>query len=103
MAQNEAQKLQEDLGMNITITLNVPVVLADGRQLNSLTLRRAKVSDLRAVSRLEGDAAQEIALAARLAGLVPEDMDALDLSDYKQIQDWFRYCQEKPASAIRAD
>nr|DAR67595.1 MAG TPA: tail assembly chaperone protein [Caudoviricetes sp.] len=102
MAQNEAQKMQEDLGMTTTITLNVPVVLADGRQLTSLTMRRAKVADLRAVSRLDGDAAQEIALAGRLAGLVPEDMDLLDLSDYKQVQDWFRLCQEKPV-AHRAD
>lgn len=101
MAQNEAQKLQENLGVNKVIELFCPVVLADGSRLECITMRRAKVGDLRAVSHLEGEAAQEIAMLARLCGLVPEDLEDLDLCDYRQLQDFFRTCTEPPVAAGR--
>lgn len=73
------------------ITLKHPVKLASGKELTKLVLRRAKVSDLKEASRA-GDKQDEheIALIARLSGLVPEDVLELDLSDYKAIQDAFR-------------
>lgn len=101
MAQNEAQKLQENLGVSKVIELFYPVVLADGSRLERITMRRAKVGDLRAVSHLEGEAAQEIAMLARLSGLVPEDLEDLDLCDYKQLQDFFRTCTEPPVATGR--
>lgn len=101
MAQNEAQKLQENLGVRKVIELFCPVVLADGTRLERITMRRAKVGDIRAVSHLESDAAQEIAMLARLSGLVPEDLEDLDLCDYKQLQDFFRTCAEPPVAAGR--
>lgn len=93
---NEANQIREQIGITRTMQLNVPVHLADGRELQQLTLRRAKVGDLRAVAHYDNEAEQEIALMARLAGLVPEDLEELDLSDYAQLQEWFRLCQQKP-------
>lgn len=73
------------------ICLKYPVQLASGKTLDKLTLRRAKVADLREASR-GGDKPedQEVALLARLAGLLPEDLLELDLADYKALQDAFR-------------
>ena len=73
------------------ICLKYPVQLASGKALDKLTLRRAKVADLREASR--GGASQEdqeVALLARLSGLLPEDVLELDLADYKALQDAFR-------------
>lgn len=73
------------------ICLKYPVKLASGKALAKLELRRAKVADLREASR--GSAApedQEVALLARLSGLLPEDVLELDLADYKVLQDAFR-------------
>ena len=94
---SKATEIREQIGVSKTITLNFPTKLADGRTLTELTVRRAKVGDYRAVAHLESDATQEIALLGRLAGLVPEDMEELDLSDYAQLQEWFRQCQQKPS------
>ncbi|EGF09645.1 hypothetical protein HMPREF9123_2273 [Neisseria bacilliformis ATCC BAA-1200] len=96
MAQNEAQKMREQMGVGKEIRLYCPIRLADGTLLESVTVRRAKVGDIRAVAHLEGDAAQEIAMMARLSGLVPEDLENMDLCDYKQMQEFFRTCQEPP-------
>ena len=73
------------------ICLKYPVQLASGKVLDKLALRRAKVADLREASR--GGASQEdqeVALLARLSGLLPEDVLELDLADYKALQDAFR-------------
>ena len=73
------------------ICLKYPVQLASGKALDKLNLRRAKVADLREASR--GGASQEdqeVALLARLSGLLPEDVLELDLADYKALQDAFR-------------
>lgn len=77
--------------MTQEICLKYPVKLAGGKELSKLSLRRAKVSDLKEAQRA-GDKpdAQEVALLARLAGLVPEDLLELDLADYKALQDAFR-------------
>ena len=77
--------------MTQEICLKYPVQLASGKTLDKLALRRAKVADLREASR--GGASQEdqeVALLARLSGLLPEDVLELDLADYKALQDAFR-------------
>lgn len=77
--------------MSAEIFLKYPVQLASGKTLEKLTLRRAKVVDLKEASR--GNASQEdqeVALLARLSGLLPEDLLELDLADYKALQDAFR-------------
>lgn len=91
---NEAQKMQEDLGVTQTVKLKYPVRLATGQTLTELTLRRPKVGDIRAAAHLGSDAEQELFIFARLTGLVPEDLDALDFADYKEIQRVFRLMQE---------
>ena len=73
------------------ICLKYPVQLASGKALDKMVLRRAKVADLREASR--GSASQEdqeVALLARLSGLLPEDLLELDLADYQALQDAFR-------------
>lgn len=73
------------------ICLKYPVKLASGKELTAVTLRRAKVGDLKASAR--GNPAQEdqeIALIALLAGLTPEDVHEIDMADYKALQDAFR-------------
>lgn len=100
---NEAQKLQEDLGVTQTVKLKYPVCLATGQTLTELTLRRPKVGDIRAAAHLNTDAEQELFIFARITGLVPEDLDELDLSDYKKVQDWFRRSQEGKSESASAE
>lgn len=100
---NEAQKIQNELGATQTVKLKYPVRLATGETLTELNLRRPRVGDLRAVAHLSGDAEQELAIFARVTGLVPEDLDELDLADYKQVQDWFRRSQEGESESSTAE
>jgi len=73
------------------ICLKYPVQLASGKKVATLSLRRAKVADLREASRgSDKPDDQELALLARLTGLLPEDLLELDLADYKVLQDAFR-------------
>ena len=87
---NEAKQMQEQLGVSKEIKLKYPVRLATGEMLEKLTLRRPKVGDIRAVTGLTTDAEQELAIMARISGLVPEDLDELDIADYKALQEFFR-------------
>lgn len=73
------------------ITLKHPVKLATGQTLGKVTLRRPKVKDLKAAQRVSDKTEeQELALIAMLAGLTPEDIEELDLADYKAIAESFR-------------
>lgn len=91
---NETKKLQEYLGVNTVVKLKYPIKLATGQMLEQVTLRRLCVGDLRAVSHLTNEAEQELALFARMTGMVPEDLDCLDLADWKQMQETFRRLTE---------
>lgn len=72
------------------ITLKHPYTSAD-KLIEKLTMRRPQVKDVRAMNRGGGsEEEKEIRLFATLAGLVPEDMDGMDLEDYTVIQDYFR-------------
>ncbi|WP_042508124.1 phage tail assembly protein [Neisseria lactamica] len=87
---NEAKQMQANLGVNTVVKLKYPVRLATGQMLEQVTLRRLRVGDLRAVSHLTNEAEQELALFARMASMIPEDFDCLDLADWKQLQETFR-------------
>jgi hypothetical protein len=64
---------------------------AGGKKVERLTMRRPTVKDLRTMGRFGAtDEDKEIGLIASLAGLVPEDMDAMDMADYKELQNSFR-------------
>jgi len=78
------------------ITLKHPVKLASGKELTKLVLRRAKVRDLKEAQRRSDKAEeQELALLALLCGLAPEDLEELDLSDYRALTDSFRAMLDK--------
>ena len=87
---NEAKQMQTDLGVNTVVKLKYPVRLATGQMLEQVTLRRLRVGDLHAVSHLTNKAEQELTLFARMTGIIPEDLDCLDLTDWKQLQETFR-------------
>lgn len=73
------------------IELKHTVKLATGQTLVKVTLRRPKVRDLKAAQRVsDKPEEQELALIAHLAGLTPEDVEELDLADYKAIAEHFR-------------
>lgn len=73
------------------IELQHPVKLATGQTLAKVSLRRPKVKDLKAAQRVsDTPEEQELALVAQLAGLTPEDIEELDLADYKAITESFR-------------
>ena len=86
----EAKQLQQDLGANKEIKLKYPVRLATGEMLEKVNVRRPRVGDLRAVMHISNEAEQGLLLVARVTGLVPEDLDELDLKDLEAIQATFR-------------
>lgn len=78
--------------MEQTITLDFPVTAAAGNQITALTMRRARVKDLRRMADFgKDDAAQEIGLMAHLSGLTAEDFDELDAADFRKVQEIFRH------------
>lgn len=87
---NEAKQLQEDLGVNTVMKLKYPVRLATGQVLSELKVRRPRVGDLRAVMHIGSEVEQGLMLVARVTGLVPEDLDELDLQDLEAVQATFR-------------
>lgn len=77
--------------MSKEITPKYPVKTGSGATVEVVTMRRAKVKDLRQMERFgKTDAEQELGLIAHLAGLVPEDLEEIDAVDYRAIQDSFR-------------
>lgn len=90
----EAQKLQEDLGATQTVMLKYPVRLGTGQMLEKVNVRRPRVGDLRAVMHITNEAEQGLLLVSRVTGLVPEDLDELDLKDLEAIQATFRTADE---------
>ena len=87
---NTAQQIHEQLGVSKTIILNVPVTLGDGERIEQLTARSVTIGDVRSVANLTNEIERELKIMARVTGLVPEDLDLLDYSDYVQLQDCFR-------------
>jgi hypothetical protein len=75
----------------IHYSLQYPYALGSGEMLNRVTLSRLKVSDIKAVRRLSENVNDwDSLLIARMTGLIPEDLDNMDLVDYQQLQSSFR-------------
>ena len=73
------------------IPLAHPITTAVGAKVDSLTLRRATVKDLRRMKDFGQDPAdQELGLIGRLTGILPEDLDLVDAADYQKVQQCFR-------------
>jgi len=85
-----AKQLTQSLNGETTLELAYPVRLATGQVLDKVTVRRPRVGDLRAVAHIASEAEQGLALVSQITGLVPEDLDMLDLKDLERIQATFR-------------
>ena len=76
---------------SITVELLAPLMLGNGSRVSQLTLRRPKVKDVKLAARFgERQEEQEIGLAALLSGLAAEDIENLDLGDWRKVQEAFR-------------
>lgn len=73
----------DDLLIFATIKLEYPIKDGHGNEVTELKVRRAKAKDVR---RMKGstDIEQTLSLLALLTGLVPEDLDELDVADMKK-------------------
>ena len=73
--------------MSQTIELDYPITV-NGEEVSRLEIsRRPKVRDMRkAQQAASDDAGQELHLFAVLTGRNPEDLEELDLSDYRKLQ-----------------
>lgn len=87
---NQAKQITQNLTGETVVELRYPVRLATGQMLDKVAVRRPRVGDLRAVMHITGEAEQGLMLVSRVTGLVPEDLDMLDLKDLEAIQATFR-------------
>ena len=87
---NQAKQIKQNLTGETVVPLRYPVRLATGQELDKVAVRRPRVGDLRAVMHITGEAEQGLMLVSRVTGLVPEDLDMLDLKDLETIQATFR-------------
>ncbi len=73
------------------VTLQYPFTTAAGQPLASVSLRRLKVRDIKAINQqANSDPAQiELLGVARMAGLLPEDLEEMDAADYQTLKTRF--------------
>lgn len=67
-----------------TIKLDYPIKDGHGNEIKELTIRRAKAKDIRQMKG-KTDTENTIILIALLTGLVPEDIDELDIADFTKV------------------
>lgn len=74
-----------------SISLAHPFTTAAGEKVASVTVRRLKVRDLKAISRqAKGDTSDiEILGVAKMTDLIPEDLDSMDAADYQKVKTRF--------------
>ncbi|EAY1844833.1 TPA: phage tail assembly protein [Salmonella enterica subsp. enterica serovar Montevideo] len=71
--------------------LQFPFTTAAGNSISQLTLKRLTVKDLKLVKKTHKDPADwDEPLISRSTGLLPEDMDNMDLADYLELQTRFQ-------------
>lgn len=65
-----------------------PFTSADGTEIKEITLRRAKVKDVRKAQDQGKSAADtEVILVSIISGLLPEDIEEIDIEDWNAIQE----------------
>lgn len=86
---NQAQQIKQELNGEITVTLKFCAFgnRSNAGQGNGMPSAWA---DLRAVMHIANEAEQGLALVSRITGLIPEDLDMLDLKDLETVQATFR-------------
>lgn len=87
MAQNEAQKLQQDIGVSKVFTLVEPIDTPNG-EVSVLTVRRVKIKDYKRAAAMHPDSSvmQEMAALSAAVDLQIEDFDNLTWEDYSNIR-----------------
>ncbi|HHH0265807.1 phage tail assembly protein [Citrobacter freundii] len=72
-------------------TLTHPFTTASGVRVEKIELKRLTVKDLKQVRKISKDPADwDEPLIARSTGILPEDLDNMDLADYLQLQKRFQ-------------
>ncbi|MHA6912996.1 phage tail assembly protein [Ralstonia pseudosolanacearum] len=73
------------------IALQHPFSTAAGQTVSTVTIRRLKVKDLKAIGEQSGgsEVLLELNGVARMCGLVPEDLDEMDAADYQVVKTRF--------------
>jgi hypothetical protein len=73
------------------LKLKFPFTTPSGNTIEAVTTRRLKVRDIKAISeQADGKPAQmELLGVARMAGLIPEDLDEMDAADYQVLKERF--------------
>ena len=87
MAQNEAQQLQEKIGISQTFVLVEPIDTPNG-EIKELTVRRVKIKDYKRAAAMHPDSGvmQEMAALSAAVDLQVEDFDSLTWEDYSKIR-----------------
>lgn len=70
-----------DLLIFATVKLDYPIKDGHGNEITELKIRRAKAKDIRKIKGTT-DSEQSISLLAILTGLMPDDIDELDIADF---------------------
>lgn len=71
--------------------LQFPFTTAAGNSISQLALKRLTVKDLKQVKKIHKDPADwDEPLISRSTGLLPEDLDNMDLADYLELQTRFQ-------------
>ena len=74
-----------------TFKLSYPFTTAAGTRVEQVELKRLTVKDLKQVRKISKDPADwDEPLIARSTGILPEDLDNMDLADYLQLQKRFQ-------------
>ena len=68
---------------DVIVALDFPIQDGEGKTITELKIRRPKVKDIRKMTG-NTDAEQSISLLAIVTGLVPEDLEELDIADFKR-------------------
>lgn len=73
-----------------TYSLQFPYTTSVGQRVDSISLKRLKVKDIKAVKKSAMTRNWDDALLSRMTGLVPEDIDEMDAQDYMALQKRFQ-------------
>lgn len=88
-------ELAKEINLYRKIKLLFPIRDGEGKEITELNVRRAKVRDIKRMNELQGsDADKEVYMLALLTGLVPEDLEDLDIADYANVQKAFTEMQK---------
>ena len=86
-----------------TIKLRYPLKV-DGATLEELVMRRPLVRDLRAAQRAgDGSSGTEVALFANLCEVAPDALDAMDLGDYRELQEAYEGFLSRGSTSAAAE